>query len=367
MIKCPICNDKFNEVEDLYGHLEKEHEESLPKDQSAAQYYYFLKTGKEHGNCVVCKMPTKWNESTNKYARFCEMASCKEKYKEEFKNRMIGKYGRVHLLNDPDQQRKMLANRSISGKYEWSDNREVPYTGTYELDFLQFLDVFMHFDSEDIMAPSPHTYYYIYEGEEKFYIPDVFIASLNLEIEIKDGGDNPNTHHKIQAVDKVKEKLKDNVMKSQKEFSYIKVVNKNYDSFFDFMMQKKKEFSETGKTDEPIFILHESYQPEAVTESIGDISLEEIANMRKYGKYNPTDDDKKNARQFSRSELRMNHYRQIANPKATKEELQYLLEVMDAEYKSMMDNTTGLSVPLANEITSLKKEILTRLVTESFQ
>lgn len=66
----------------------------------------------------------------------------------------------------------------------------------------------MEFDSDDIFAPSPHTYYYEYEGTKHFYIPDFFIGSLNLEVEIKDGGDNPNNHHKIQAVDKVKEEKK---------------------------------------------------------------------------------------------------------------------------------------------------------------
>lgn len=345
MFKCPICNDKFNEVEDLYGHLEDDHHESIPKDQSAAQYYYFLKTGKEHGNCVVCKMPTKWNDATGKYARFCEKMECKDKYRDEFKKRMIGKHGRVHLLNDPDQQRKMLANRSISGEYEWSDNKSIPYTGSYEKDFLQFLDVFMHFDSEDIIAPSPHTYYYIYEGEEKFYIPDVFIASLNLEIEIKDGGDNPNNHHKIQAVDKVKEKLKDDVMTSQKEFSYIKLVNKNYDAFFDFMMRKKQEFNDTGKTDEAIFILNESYHPEVDRT----VALESA---------------KASARLFNRQDLLLSHYRQIAHPEATQDELRYVLEIMEAEYKGMMDNTTGHNTELANGIQQLKKEVQARLVTE---
>jgi len=363
MYKCPICNDKFNEQEDLYGHLETEHHESIPKDFTAAQYYYYTKTGKEHGNCVVCKMPTKWNSATNKYARFCEMEACKEKYKKEFKERMIGKYGRVHLLNDPEQQRKMLANRSISGEYEWSDNRKVPYTGSYELDFLQFLDVFMHFESDDIMSPSPHTYYYIYEGQEKFYIPDIFIPSLNLEIEIKDGGDNPNTHHKIQGVDKVKEKLKDDVMMSQKEFSYIKIVNKNYDTMFDFMMRKKKEFADKGTLDEPVFILAES-TTDVVLESMGDISLREIENQKKYGAFNPTSKDVK---LFERKEVLMNHYRQIAHPDATKDELHYLLDIMNAEYAGMMNNTTEFSVTLANGIRDMKKEVLNRLATGSFQ
>ena len=89
--------------------------------------------------------------------------------------------------------------------------------------------------ASDIIAPSPHTYYYKYEGKEHFYIPDFFIPDLGLEIEIKDGGDNPNMHHKIQEVDKVKERYKDVAMKAQKEFHFIKVVNKKYAKFINLV------------------------------------------------------------------------------------------------------------------------------------
>lgn len=38
-------------------------------------------------------------------------------------------------------------------------------------------------------------------------------------------------HHKIQSVDKVKERLKDKVMLSQHSVHYIKIPNKNYGKF----------------------------------------------------------------------------------------------------------------------------------------
>lgn len=255
-VKCLICGERFGSINGVCDHIDEEHSDQIPKDFTTQQFYYMLKTGKSEGKCVVCGSPTKWNDVTNKYHRFCGNPACKKKYKEEFKKRMIGKYGRAHLLNSPEQQRKMLASRSISGKYRWSDgSAEIPYTGTYELDFLRFLDVFMNFDSDDIMSPSPHTYYYIYEGSEKFYIPDFFIPSLNLEIEIKDGGDNPNNHHKIQGIDKVKEKLKDDVMTSQHDFSYIKIPNKSYGNFFKFLSDAKKAYIENPENNRPIFIV----------------------------------------------------------------------------------------------------------------
>lgn len=248
MFTCKICKEKYKSLEGLYSHIEEEHEELIPKDMSVEQYYYYMKTGKSHGNCVMCKASTSWNEATHKYHRFCSNPKCKERYKEEFKKRMIGKHGKVHLLNDPEQQKKMLANRSISGEYEWSSNSKIkiPYTGSYELDFLKNMDLFFNWDPQDIIMPSPHTYYYEYEGQKKFYIPDVFIPSLGLEIEIKDGGDNPNNHHKIQAVDKVKEKKKDDVMTSQKTFHYMKLVNKNYSNLIVFLHEIKEDFEKYG-------------------------------------------------------------------------------------------------------------------------
>jgi calcineurin-like phosphoesterase family protein len=269
--KCLLCGEKYNKIEDVYDHMYKEHPDSIPKDFSASQFYYSLKTGKDHGSCIINSKPTHWNEATKKYNRFCDDPRCKDKYREEFKKRMIGKYGKIHLLSEPDQQKKMLSNRSISGKYTWSDGTEITYTGTYELDFLRFLDVLMQFDSSDIMSPSPHTYYYEYEKETKFYIPDFFIPSLNVEIEIKDGGDNANMHGKIQAVDKVKEKLKDSVMKSQTEFSYVKLTNKEYAPFIKFLFDMKTEFekSEDGDKIKPMFIIGESYMAEFLAQPQG--------------------------------------------------------------------------------------------------
>ena len=205
--KCPFCVDIYDNINNLCEHIEEEHSDELPDNFTPLRYLYYVRNNKTSGSCITCKKDTEWNETTGRYESFCGNPKCREKYVELVRNRMRNKYGKTTLLNDPDHQRKMLANRKISGTYEWSDGSVKTYTGSYELDAAKFLDSFMNFDSSDIFMPSPHTYTYKYEGEDHFYIPDIYIASLGLEIEIKDGGDNPNTHHKIQAVDKKKEKL----------------------------------------------------------------------------------------------------------------------------------------------------------------
>jgi hypothetical protein len=265
--KCKYCDKHFDNPMDYVSHLESMHEDMIPEDMVPYQFYYFLKTGKSEGKCVICGKKTTWNPKTNKYNRFCENPRCKEKYIQTFRNRMIGKYGKITLLNDPEQQKKMLANRKISGVYKWQDGGQTTYTGSYELSFLEFLDLVMDYESTDVMAPSPHTYYYDYEGIKHFYIPDFFIPSLDLEIEIKDGGDNANMHPKIQAVDKVKESLKDEVMKSNNSnFNYLKITNKDNKKFFRYLELAKKQFFEGIK--KPIFMTESVIDDEEDGENI---------------------------------------------------------------------------------------------------
>ena len=280
MFKCPLCGNAYKEIEDLYLHIEEVHSEVIPEDYTPARYLYQLKTGKTHGTCVMCKKPTEWNERTNKYHRFCDNPKCKEQYREIFKERMIGKHGKVTLLDDPEHQKKMLANRRISGTYNMN-GKEIGYTGTYELDFLKMLDMVLDWDENDIISPSPHTYWYEYDGRRHFYIPDFYIPSLNLEVEIKDGGDNPNNHWKIQAVDKEKERLKDEVMKTGTT-SYIKVVNKQYGGFFTLLNKAKQNFT-NGMKEKPIILLESVEElTEIITES------KTIKPLVKYGTIEPS-------------------------------------------------------------------------------
>lgn len=274
-IYCKFCDYFCYDPSDFVSHLEKHHDEMIPEDMTPWQFFYYLKTGKTHGNCIMCKAETSWNETTHKYNRFCDKEKCKNDYREIFKNRMVGKYGKTTLLNDPEQQKKMLANRKISGEYLWRDHvHKTQYTGTYEKSFLEFLDCIMNFDPNDVMAPSPHTYYYVYEGKKHFYIPDFFIPSLELEIEIKDGGDNPNMHHKIQDVDKIKEKAKDDVM-MKNHYNYIKIVNKDNSKFFEYLTRAKEEFFSGSndriymtESDLTLEKLNEMYTENVVTESV---------------------------------------------------------------------------------------------------
>lgn len=243
--KCPHCGVKFQSLQVWGNHVKNKHPDLIPEGWSYARYFYYIQTGKKHGNCVICKNPTEWNEATQKYERFCRNEVCKQAYRNQFKNRMIGRYGKVHLLDDPEQQRKMLAHKKISGTYTFLDGIKVTYTGTYELDFLRFLDRFLHFKGNDIMMPSPHTYYYDYINDQDkehegrhFYIPDAYIPSLNLEVEIKQ---TTNMHPKLLQIDKVKELQKDAMMSTRDDVHYIKITEKDYTEFIRYLSELSME------------------------------------------------------------------------------------------------------------------------------
>ena len=140
------------------------------------------------------------------------------------------------------RRRKMLKGKHISSTYKFSNNSgSVDYVGTYERDFLYIMDHVMGFSAGDIMGPSPHNYIYSYEGKARVYIPDFYIPNYNLEIEIKT---DENMHHKIQAVDKVKEHLKDEMMSHNPSVNYFKVLDKKYDDFFKYLLDKKFDIDE---------------------------------------------------------------------------------------------------------------------------
>lgn len=246
--RCKICGRVFIDKAHLVDHIDRSHKDQIPGGWSAARYECYLRTGKVEGKCIYCGKPTGFNEKTGKYFRLCKDPKCRKAASDAADRNMIGKFGKTSLLDDPEQQRKMVYARKNSGSYTFTDPDDpkkkysVMYDSSYGEDFLEMLDNFLMFSGQDILGPSPHTYYYEYEGKKHFYIPDFYIPSLNLEIEIKDGGSNPNTHPKIQAVDKVKERLKDELMDSLKnQVSYIKVVNKEYGPFYALLSELKEK------------------------------------------------------------------------------------------------------------------------------
>lgn len=233
VFKCQFCDKKYVKKPSLYTHMETEHKEQL-NGLPPAQIYFNFKNKKEGGKCIMCGKPTQFNLMTEKYDRICS-AKCKEDYSKMFKQRMLKKYGKTTLLNDAEVQKKMLASRKISGTYEWSSdpNFKFTYTGTYEHEFLEFLDIFLNWSPKDLHSPCPFVIEYQYKGKRHFYIPDFYIPSLNLVIEVKSF---ENKHYRERDIEQ--EKAKDLAVKKGK-YNYFKVHDKYYDDFFDYLIKLK--------------------------------------------------------------------------------------------------------------------------------
>ena len=155
--RCQYCNyniplnsniskkDKIGAKRKMGKHYDEQHKSLIPPDMDGYRWFYFLLTKKNKGSCVECHDETEFNRNTMKYSRFCTNPRCKHSYKEERDKRMMDKYGKITLLDDPEMQKKMQAGRKISGVYTWSDrSAQFSYVGSYELDFLKYLDNVLH-------------------------------------------------------------------------------------------------------------------------------------------------------------------------------------------------------------------------------
>ena len=240
-IKCPYCEKRY-ERKELCDHIDRKHDDLLPENYTGTRLVFdkVNNNTKGYGVCRICGRPTEWNEKIGRYNQLCGRESCKKAIHERYRKNMIKVYGEEYsLLNDPEQQKKMLANRSISGEYRFQDGGKVGYTGSYEKKCLEFMDKVMEINSEDIMSPGP-TMEYEYNGEKHMYIPDFLYIPYNLIIEVKDGGSNPNTQISTSREDsKARTIAKEKIFTSDGEYSYLRLTNNDFVQLISIFMDMK--------------------------------------------------------------------------------------------------------------------------------
>lgn len=243
--RCPICKKSYVNKSGLYDHMEREHMADL-HGLPAAQIYFNFRNRyaltKENGKCVMTGKPTKFNLITERYERFAD-EKARMAYREYFKKNMVKKYGKESLLGDPEQQKKMLASRSISGTYRWADGHESTYTGAYERKFLEYLENELAWQNpEDIMSPAPMVFPYTYlDEEERFHIPDFYITSLNLIVNVKS---SQNQHYRLRDIDI--EETQDEAIK-RSEFNYLKLYDNNFDKFLQMLEMIREQGDKKSK------------------------------------------------------------------------------------------------------------------------
>ena len=304
---CCYCNERFY-AKELPKHIDKKHDDLLPDDYTAYRMAYDIINHKDgHGNCTICKKPTKWNEKRQKYERLCGNPKCAQEVRETYKKRMLRVYNKIHLLDDPNHQEKMLAHRKISGTYKWSDGKEFTYTGQYEKKLMEFLDHTMEYKSNEVLAPGP-ILEYEYNGKKLHWITDFLLIPNNLIIEVKDGGDNPNK--RSMPVTREKTLAKEKMITNMGKYHYLRLTNNDFLQLFQMLAELKANSIEDDNT--PLYRIHESVEDILSLEESAELevlSWEQILDRAdKY--FNQTFKDK---RAFPYSTFKITPYRKITN------------------------------------------------------
>ena len=241
--KCPYCDLRATKL-DLTYHVEEEHEDLIPEGYSAARIVFNHVNKKEHGRCIQCGKETPWNDITWKYERLCGNKKCHEEYIKTFRSRMVDKHGKEHLLNDPEKQKEMLANRRISGEYKFKDGGIRSYCGSYERKLLEFYDTVMNVHSKDIMTPGP-TIEYEFEGRKCFWITDIYYVPANLVHDVKDGGSNPNTRQ--MDVYRSKQDAKEEAISKLNKYNYIRLTDNNFQQLLLILAELKEQLMDNNQ------------------------------------------------------------------------------------------------------------------------
>lgn len=257
--KCPWCEDHFTR-EDLIQHIDEEHRDFIPEGWTPARTVFKIVNGKDRGTCVVCKKETKWNEDRGKYNRICDNPKCKKALRDAALKNHIKVYGKSTLLNDMAHQNKMLSHRKISGQYRFSTGGKIGFVGTYEKNFLEFMDKVLKFKSDEIIEPGP-VIEYEYKDEKKKWITDFYIPCYNLVIDVKDGGDNPNNRpmddyrHKQDAKEKAITKLG--------SYNYLRLTNNNFSQLLEIFAELKLQMiDDTNANKKAVIKIYEDTEEE---------------------------------------------------------------------------------------------------------
>lgn len=243
--KCPYC-DKKELREDLISHVEKSHKIMIPENYTPSRVVYESINKKDHGVCMICKTSVyEWDEKLERYKNLCSNPECRATVRERALNNHIKVYNKPTLLNDPEHQEKMLANRKISGKYTFkTDGVSVTYTGQYEKKLLEFMDQVLNIEGKDIQCPGP-VFEYDYKDEKHFWITDVYYIPANLVIEVKDGGDNPNK--RTMTTYREKQVAKEEMITKYGTYNYLRLTNNNFLQLLEILADIKYDIVEERK------------------------------------------------------------------------------------------------------------------------
>lgn len=272
---CPYCEYRGTKV-DLVTHVEDEHEELIPKDYTAARVVYNHVNKKTSGCCRFCKGPTPWNEKTWKYRAICERKVCKEKASKLAEENLKKATGmtKSERLNNPDIQNSMLNNRKISGTYNFKGVKKT-YVGSYEYRLLEFYDKVLDVSPDEIQTPGP-VIEYEYKGKKHQWITDLYYITANLVHDAKDGGDNPNNRDMKEY--REKQIAKENAIKKQGKYNYVRVTNNNFEQLLDVLSDIKYAMIDDSVKNKTVWKINEMMAVGSLNPVVGTGTGEYVVN-----------------------------------------------------------------------------------------
>lgn len=260
MANCPYCRRYFRKKQQAVDHIEKYHTDELDKAQmDASQALYYDTHGTLSGKCMCgCGQDTQWNYKTGKPYKLSADPECRKRmYALAERNMQRARGVSVHsLLDDMEHQKKMQQGRPTHGAYRFRDGGSVEYLSSLEKNWLRFCDLIMEFTSNMIIDP-PETfeYYDPVSGRARQYMPDYYLPDYNLIVEIKDK-DNQNPAFKKET--KYKVPLKDDVMRSQTKYNYIRINGTNYGPFVEALYHIVHDQKDTEPERKSVLVITES-------------------------------------------------------------------------------------------------------------
>ena len=265
MANCYYCRKYFAHKKDVVTHIEKVHSDELMRDGLDAAQAHYLSTHASltDTKCQCgCGRSTEWNPKTGKPYKVSSDPHCRERLRKIAQANLMKARGvdQHTLMSDMNHQREMQKNRKIAGKYTFtSDGGAIEYMGQLELNWLKFCDTILDLPSRCIQdSPQNFTYYDPKTQTTRTYMPDFYLPDYNLIVEIKDGGNHPNGNPKFNEETKYKVALKDEAMKNQTDFNYIRISGTNYGPFLETLYQIVHEQNDDKKPRKNIVVITES-------------------------------------------------------------------------------------------------------------
>lgn len=260
--RCHFCGRTARLKDDMIEHLNRYHAKNLEEEGlDAAQSLYKSTHGTIHGRCMVCGAETDWNEKTGKPHKLCNNPKCRETLRQNAVTNHIRVHGKETLLDDMEHQREMQTNRRTAGTYRFTDGGSVGYLSAPEKNFLQFCNLVLEFRSNMITrSPEFFEYYDPQTDKVRKYDPDYYLPDYNLLIEIKDGGDKTNTNPAFVKDTRYKNYLKDEVMRRQTKYNFIKIAGQNYGPFVELLYRivHKEPYEDEAQRPKNLVVISEA-------------------------------------------------------------------------------------------------------------